>query len=741
VSQGVVDNADTANSLLSLDPDKPLPADFQQKFNVLVTLATHPKYEKFYKMLKVGISKDVVKAKMQDSGLDSSVLDKDPSSQVSLNEKPMRSLPSFHVGKSSENVFIPIENQQKFEKYLQMQQLGVSLELVKKQMEEDGLDAESISKLPILKSLAGGSGSGTGDGKESKEGKEGDEEKVPISEHPKYIKYFKMLKIGLAKEAVKAKMQMEGVDPKMLDRDPKELIPLKDPPATENPAEPDVPKVAAKDHPKYSKYFQMLKVGLPTEAVKAKMKLEGVNPDILDKDPSDLIPLDEEKKAEEDVKKVPISEHPIYSKFFKMLKVGLPAHVIKNKMQLEGVDPSMIDRDPNELIPLEDKKSDTKMVPASEHPVYSKFFKMLKVGIPPEVVKAKMALEKADPGVLDKDPSELIPLEDDQAGGSSSSAKAKAQQQAKSRKKKLYWKAIDASQVNENSLWADPSDLDLQFDEDEFNLLFVEPTKEEQPKKEVKKVVKEVKKQKVVLIDMKRAQNGGIALARIRFSFDDLKRKIVNMDDEGITTDQLKSLIEYLPNAEESGALRGYKGDLDAVGVAERYMMTMLGFDSAQKRIQCMIYKQQFRSRYLECRTKITKIQNACDDVKLSGRLKKVLKYILKVGNQLNDGEEHKGFTVDSLLKLQSAKAYDKKTTVLQYVIMLIFRHDEDCLKFPEELKHVSEAARIGFDAIITEKTGLRQEFTTNLNIVEDIRNKDPESDTNAMLDFLTKVS
>jgi len=65
------------------------------------------------------------------------------------------------------------------------------------------------------------------------------------------------------------------------------------------------------------------------------------------------------------------------------------------------------------------------------------------------------------------------------------------------------------------------------------------------------------------------------------------------------------------------------------------------------------------------------KYATACDDVKMSLRLKKVLKTILKVGNQMNDGADHLGFTLDSLLKLQSAKAYDKKTSILQYVIML----------------------------------------------------------------------
>lgn len=40
-------------------------------------------------------------------------------------------------------------------------------------------------------------------------------------------------------------------------------------------------KVAIKDHPQYSKYFKMLKVGLPVDAVKAKMQQEGVNPEYI----------------------------------------------------------------------------------------------------------------------------------------------------------------------------------------------------------------------------------------------------------------------------------------------------------------------------------------------------------------------------------------------------------------------------------------------------------------------------
>jgi len=843
-----------ANSLLNLNPEEAVPEDFVSKLNVLVTLATHPKYEKFYKMLKVGISKDIVKAKMQQEGVNGSVLDRDPNEKVPLNDVvPHQLLPNHLTLTGAEEsgnvVFVPISEHAKYAKFFQMMQMGIPLDIVKSKMAEENIDPKVIEKDP--KELAPVA---------SQEGNE----MVPVGEHPKYMKYFKMLKVGLPKEAVQAKMQQENVDPSMLDKpadekiplnavvvpekkkeeegkkvairehpkyekyfkmlkvglpvpvvknkmvaegvdpsfidkDPNEMIPLEDAKMDEKENDKEVKKVPISEHPKYEKYFKMLKVGLPIPVVKNKMQLEGVDPSFIEKDPSEMIPLEDEKKKEEikkvpicehpkyekffkmlkvglpipvvknkmvaegvdpsfiekdpsemipledekkkenekEVKKVPISEHPKYEKYFKMLKVGLPIPVVKNKMQSEGVDPSFIEKDPSEMIPLEDEKADEgKKVPAAEHPLYEKYFKMLKVGIPLHVVKGKMGLEKLDPTILDKDPTELIPLND------TSSAKSNGPKVAPKpvqRKKKLHWKAIN--QVNANSIWADENnDVDFDLDEEEFNKLFVETVENKSEKKVVVQEKKDVKKTKVVLIDMKRAQNGSIALARIKFSPEESRSKIANMNDDGITTDQLKSMAEYLPTPDETAALRAYSGEKDAIGIAERYMLEMTKLSTAAKCIQCMIYKQLFRGRYQECKSKIAAIQNACDDVKMSSRLKKVLKTILKIGNQLNDGEVNKGFSVESLLKLQSAKAFDKKTTVLQYVVTLILRNDEDSLKFPEDLKHVSEASRYSFDTITTEKNALRQEFDTNLKIVEDIREKNPESDTDRMLDFLTKV-
>jgi len=52
---------------------------------------------------------------------------------------------------------------------------------------------------------------------------------------------------------------------------------------------------------------------------------------------------------------VKISEHPSFSKYFKMLRLGVPEAGVRQKMIQEGVDPDLLS-DPNKLLPMEEEK-------------------------------------------------------------------------------------------------------------------------------------------------------------------------------------------------------------------------------------------------------------------------------------------------------------------------------------------------------------------------------------------------
>lgn len=96
-------------------------------------------------------------------------------------------------------------------------------------------------------------------------------------------------------------------------------------------------------------------------------------------------------------------------------------------------------------------------------------------------------------------------------------------------------------------------------------------------------------------------------------------------------------------------------------------------------------------------------IEEACDQLKNSTRLTKLLGIVLQFGNRLNTAGKSSqnkagAFKLDSLLKLSQAKAFDKKTTFLHYVVMIVHRNNELLLNFTDDLPTVLKADKVYWD-------------------------------------------
>ena len=86
-----------------------------------------------------------------------------------------------------------------------------------------------------------------------------------------------------------------------------------------------------------------------------------------------------------------LKDDPKYERYFKMLKIGMPMDVVKHAMTRDGLDPTVMDGD----------HSKPAGVPLKEDPTYQKYFKMLSIGLPMEAVKHAMARDGLDPNVMD----------------------------------------------------------------------------------------------------------------------------------------------------------------------------------------------------------------------------------------------------------------------------------------------------------------------------------------------------
>jgi hypothetical protein len=83
----------------------------------------------------------------------------------------------------------------------------------------------------------------------------------------------------------------------------------------------------------------MMKLGLPVGAAKNAMHRDGKDPSIMDLDPNKS--LKSQTKNEVIDNGVAIKDDPEYTKYFKMLTMGLPMGAVKNALERDGKDPSV----------------------------------------------------------------------------------------------------------------------------------------------------------------------------------------------------------------------------------------------------------------------------------------------------------------------------------------------------------------------------------------------------------------
>lgn len=66
-----------------------------------------------------------------------------------------------------------------------------------------------------------------------------------------------------------------------------------------------------------------------------------------------------------------------------------------------------------------------------------------------------------------------------------------------------------------------------------------------------------------------------------------------------MTVEQLEALARMVPTKEEEEKLMSYNGDVNELGIGERYVKEMLNLPLAFLRIEAMLYKESFEDEVL----------------------------------------------------------------------------------------------------------------------------------------------
>lgn len=379
--------------------------------------------------------------------------------------------------------------------------------------------------------------------------------KLRLKDVEEFKSYFNMLRLGCQKEAVKQKLIMDGLDPIILDLGPDAIyedvkfkITIVQPVEERSRFQDDIKCVR---EPKSQR-------PLP-EAVKPELQPQPTVEEQLSKE-----------KAADNPDGVLLKDHEVYAKYFKMLKMGLPEDAVRHKIKSEGADERALELGGDApFSKLMEKPEEVKL---GDDPLYSKYFKMLKMGLPEGAVCHKMVTDGADPRALDLGADALVSALTKTAASNPALPGLKPKQ----RRKKLHWQAISddrLSSINQQTIWEDKGDDDMEFDMDmdELESLFfanndANNSSSGGAKKKGTQSKALKRKQSVTLVDGKRAMNAAISLARVKLSYSEIAQGVSTFDPKGLTLEQLIGINEFLPTPEEVGVVSAYTGDVAILG-------------------------------------------------------------------------------------------------------------------------------------------------------------------------------
>ncbi|KAJ6305919.1 hypothetical protein OIU78_021284 [Salix suchowensis] len=151
------------------------------------------------------------------------------------------------------------------------------------------------------------------------------------------------------------------------------------------------------------------------------------------------------------------------------------------------------------------------------------------------------------------------------------------------------------------------------------------------------------------------------------------------MRGDGLCLQQLEALAKMVPTKEEEAKLFGYKGNINELGSAEKFIRVVLSIPFAFQRVEAMLYRETFEDEVVHLKNSFSMLEEACKELRSSRLFFKLLEAVLKTGNRMNVGTIRggaKAFKLDALLKLSDVKGTDGKTTLLHFVVQEIIRSE-----------------------------------------------------------------
>eukprot|EP01133_Synstelium_polycarpum_P004084 gene4084-4759_t len=312
----------------------------------------------------------------------------------------------------------------------------------------------------------------------------------------------------------------------------------------------------------------------------------------------------------------------------------------------------------------------------------------------------------------------------------------------KKRMKPLYWSRVincpGSQGAQKKTVWE--SLPDVAFDEDQFIELFSLYTEKlistngspvlspfsssgALGKKPIQKVIS--------LLSQKRSNTISIMCSKLP-SDENLIRAIRELDSAKLSLEQVVSLFNNIPTAEEMASIQELSDEF-ILDKPERWCLMIDGFPKIKPRLRSWEFMLKFDDAIKNIADSIETVSTACNELKTSPSLFYLLSILLSLGNYLNGGNQHRGqadgFQLEAINKMLEIKDNHNSGSLLDFAIKTMLTNHPKNYTLPSELLHIANASLINLEEVGNQLSKLSTDYTDLTLVVDDIVNSTDSED------------
>ncbi|POM69031.1 Formin-2 domain containing hypothetical protein [Phytophthora palmivora] len=165
------------------------------------------------------------------------------------------------------------------------------------------------------------------------------------------------------------------------------------------------------------------------------------------------------------------------------------------------------------------------------------------------------------------------------------------------------------------------------------------------------------------------------AVSHLTHSFAKVAKDVNILTAMYLQVTDIKTILAMWPSMAEQIALDEYSGDFELLGRCEQFLVTIRAIPMAKEKLQCLLLKLEIASRAEHLKQTVELVTRALNQICTSSKFTEVIRLLRDFGNLANEefaANYKTRFSLESLLKMDHTKAFDKKTTIFDGFLQVL---------------------------------------------------------------------